>query len=700
MRELKLRYFLELVSNVGSKSRTEAQVLEEAHRKINKAVSDSSTRVLGLDKSISKVGTNTSTSRQVDLQRRLHTQVSATTQGITALDRALTRVGSNSSTERQISYLQRLGQVADQAAQRSARIRTAVANGLERAPERFAEGAAGFYAGRAMVAPPIRAYANLEEATQDLRIAMTDAAGNVSKDFAKISEEAERLGNQLPGTAKDFMMAARALIEQGTPTSVVAGGGLRAASYFGALMNMDQYQSAETIAKVREAYGLKDAELVNMADLMQKGRYAFGINPQDFRMVASYAAPTYNTLGLTGMDNAKKLLAIQGMAAQVGLESSSFGTNFSMMLQRVGQFDTRVNKNSKEAREVREMLGEHGIDMQFYTPKGEFAGIENMLQQLAKLQPLSTQDQQKVLTRMFGAEAGRPAQILVQKGMQEYEIALKKLDGQADLDTRITMKMETFAAKLESLTGVIENTLARMARQAGDGMKPVMEGAGNFLGGPISGFLERNPTAGTAGLLVGGAAGTWLGSRLGATLMQRLRGGAAAAPAAKVVQDKVFNELAKDVAAQAAKVAGAPGSAAAAGGAAAAGSGAALGIRGMLGRLGAWGGGAMLGLDLFGTSDEEIAILKNAERMRQGYRGKGFVDPRRLDMGPALAVSAPDAPTTEVAAGGVTEVKVGEGKLAVTVHLDDQRSWVESVIVQQPSLLKIETGSTNPGAMR
>jgi hypothetical protein len=51
---------------------------------------------------------------------------------------------------------------------------------------------------------------------------------------------------------------------------------------------------------------------------------------------------------------------------------------------------------------------------------------------------------------------------------------------------------------------------------------------------------------------------------------------------------------------------------------------------GMLGKLGAIGGVAAMGASLFYTSDEELEVLRNGDRMRQGYRGRGFDDPRLI----------------------------------------------------------------------
>lgn len=498
--ELRLRYFIQLASNIGVTSRREAQEYERAQQQMGRATRD-------------------------------------TDRSAKDLDRTLNQLASNTSVERQARFFDRLADSVGRAQTRARQLKDTLAQGLQNAPEMAAMGVAGYYGAKTMMAPPVRAYADLESATTDLRVAMMDAKKQVHGSFGAIAREAEKLGDFLPGSTKDFMGGASAMIRNGVGPETVANGGLRASSYFGVLMNMNQAQSAETIAKVREASGLKDNELVGMADLMQRGHYAFGIKPSDYLEVAKYAAPTYNTMGTTGLDNAKRMLALQGMAASVGLEGSSFGTNIAQMMNRLSQVDSRQERNSPEAKALRAMLKKHDIDLTFYDDKGRFMGPENMLAQLAKMRTLSPVDQQRATYQLFGDEAGRPAQVMIQKGLEEYNKNIAKLDAQASLDDRINEKMSSFAAKLDALGGTIENVMARMAAQLGNASKPAIDGANGFFGG-VGQFLQDNPAAGTAGMVglgLGGAVGAWRGSGALLGLVRGLRGGGGAAAAASVL---------------------------------------------------------------------------------------------------------------------------------------------------------------------
>jgi TP901 family phage tail tape measure protein len=380
---------------------------------------------------------------------------------------------------------------------------------------------AGGMAAKAVIDNPVRSYTDLESAQADLKIALMAKGGKVSAAYDEVMKQATDLGNKLPGATKDFVAAASALKEQGMTESAITGGGLKASAYFGVLADMNQYQSATTIAKMREAYGLGDKELPEMANLMQKARYAYGIHPDDFRAVAQYAAPTYNTLHLTGLQNAKELLAVQGMAASVGLENTSFGTNFAMMLQRTAQIDSRLGGKGKEATEAREALAEHGIKMNFYDQQGRFAGIEHMFAELDKLKPLKDIDRMHVLNKLFGVEASRPASIIIEKGgVAGFKESLAKQESQADMEERISMKTSTLKSKDEALDGTWENTKASAAKGIGESKKGFLDAVNAVLGDTVQPMLEKHPDLGT-GAVTTAAAGAGMATTAGSLMALR-----------------------------------------------------------------------------------------------------------------------------------------------------------------------------------
>lgn len=676
--ELRLRYFIQLASNIGLTAKREAQEFERSQEQMTRAT------------------------RQTDRSAK-------------DLHRTLTTLANNTSMERQVGYFDRLAASVERAHQRARQLKQTLQAGAQALPELAVQGAAGYYAGRALMAPPVRAYADLEEATVGLKTAMLDAKLQVNKAFPAIAKKAEELGNKLPGSTKDFFQGATELIRQGVSPELVAGGALEASAKFGVLMKMNQGQAAATIAKVREAYGLQANELPQMADLMQRTAFASGVNPQDFLETAKYAAPVYNTMKLTGLGKGRELLALQGLLAGVGLEGTSFGTNFSQMLQRLSQTDSRLSRKSPEAKQVRELLASHGIDMSFYGADGEFKGTENMLAELAKLRKLSTVDKQHVTKTLFGDEAGRPAQILADKGLEAYREQLQRMDSQASLDQRLDLVMSSFAAKLESLGGTITNVMAQIATPLGNAAKPVMDRANGFFGG-FGNFVADNPVAGTAGLVGTSFLGAALAMKTGGALLNVVRG---SGPAASATVGATGAGLATAAAPSLmSRLAGAgrflgPGLAVAGAGLesydvltneqltamgkargvtmAAAGAGGAL--------LGAKAG-AMLGTAVLpGLGTLAGGLIGGAGGYLLGKYGSGQLwgaDPER----DYIKVSgANGASLGAVQPGGQATVQLGEGVLQVQITVNSDGTYGTQASMTQPmQLLRVEAGSTNPGS--
>lgn len=707
MRELTLKYIVQLASNIGKVSQTEAKVLEEAQKRMQTAIAQ----------------TEKESTKLVDA-------VGSTAKGVDQLDRQLGRLGSNTSTQRQVSYMQSLGQTIDRNIERAKTLRQTLAQGAANVVGQLPEiGAGGYAAGRVMLGP-VKAYASLEQATMDLRVAMTDSKGKVSKAFDKISAEAVKLGNELPGTTKDFMGAALELKANGASDSVIANGGLRASSYLGVLLHMNQSSAAQMVAKTREAYGLKENELVPAADTMQKARFAYGIKPEDMLASNTYMANELNAVGWSGLGRMREILAIQGMGAQRGMDGSVFGTNMKDFIGRLAMMDTRMAKKSPEARHVRQIMAQHGIgkfevfgkDGQMISP----AGVVDALQPLRKLKP---QDQIQLIHQAWGEQGGQIAQLLIQGGPQKFAQMLAQGDNQGDLNMRLAMTTSTLQNKFEALTGTIENFLAQVATPTGNGAKGPIDKLNDWIGGPAQSFVGNHPVAGTAGLV--GAAGiaggvTYLGTQALRKWLLGRAGPAAAEAAEAVAAYNPFRGLGV----------GAGGAAAQAAAAAAASratwmtrgrwAGGALGLLGFgmdaygvmtddnltqagrmrglaragVGAGGAWGGataGAALGTMLLPGIGTAIGGMAGGALGYWGS-GKGFdaawAPNARRDF---VSISAPRGASLTEGPGGSQVLQVGEGKLDVMVHVTDDRSHVNATVTQPLSLVRINAGSTNPG---
>lgn len=351
----------------------------------------------------------------------------------------------------------------------------------------------GFLAGGA-IAAPIKAFADLDEASTNLRVAMMDNMGRIPPLFEAINKQAIELGNLLPGTTADFTNAATALIENGTALNVVVNGGLKAASYLGVILKMAPSDAAEMVAKFREAYGLTENELVKMADLTQKAKFAFGLNPEEIKYAAQYMGASLNALHLTGADNAKTILAFQGFARQKGMEGSVFGTNFAQMLNQMGQLESKMGRTSKPMQQVNQELAKHRIHLEFFNKQGKFLGLENMMAQLQKLRVLSDQERLNVTNRLFGMEGGRVASMGIDMGVDGLKKQVALMEKQADIMQRIDAITRSAKNTWEAFTGTVTNLMAAFGSPLVEALKPYIVELNVLTGGPLQDFVDRHKT--------------------------------------------------------------------------------------------------------------------------------------------------------------------------------------------------------------
>lgn len=339
---------------------------------------------------------------------------------------------------------------------------------------------------------PVSAFADQDEAFNNLGVALMDNLGRIPPQFAEIKSQALELGNLLPGTTSDMINAAAALSEKGAGLDAIINGGLKASAYLGVILKQQPAYAAEMVAKFREAYGLSENELVKMADLTQKAKFAFGMAPDEIKAAASYSGAMLNTLKLTDAENAKMMLAFQGTASQHMLEGSQFGTNFSMMLSQIGQLDSKLGRNSKVMKQVNAELDHYGINLQFFDKKGEFGGLENLFKQMEKLRVLSQEERLLVLTKLFGQEGMRPASLAVDMGVTGLHEAVATLDRQADIMQRIDHATKSAKNTWEAFTGTLTNLAAALGGPMVTALYPLLNKLNELTGGPLMLWVEQN----------------------------------------------------------------------------------------------------------------------------------------------------------------------------------------------------------------
>lgn len=346
------------------------------------------------------------------------------------------------------------------------------------------------------VAMSVKTFMRQEDAATDLKIAMMKASGEIGE-FNAILKQAKSLGRDLPGTTEDFINLGRALKEQGVTDQKLVGGALRSAANLNVVMGMDQYEGGEFFAKMMEAHGLDEKVLDRAADITQKAKNAFGLKKEDMYGAMRYYAPQVKAMGLTGDGNYEKMMAIEGTAAQSGLEGSAFGTNFSGLLNRMSSGPKMIEMASKGMRGVaQDVLKLAGVKFEFFDAKGKFKGIDAMVLELEKLktvrEKLGDQSATDLATAMFGQENSRLALLISEGGVAGYEKNLELMRSQADLSARIAVKTSTLSSALEQMGGVAENTFGTFGSVFKDDIKSFANAAQGFIEDSLEPWLQKN----------------------------------------------------------------------------------------------------------------------------------------------------------------------------------------------------------------
>ena len=372
----------------------------------------------------------------------------------------------------------------------------------------------GFLAAGA-AAGPIKAYADLDEALTGLQVSMMQRGGKVGAAFEPLKKQIVELGNKLPGTTADYAQLAETMISLGTPAEKLLGGALDAAANLRVVLDMTSEAAGETVVKLREAYNLSDGDLAKTADTVQRAKFAFGMKPEELRVAASYQSAQLNILHLSGAENMKKMLVLQGMANLKGLDGSSFGTNMAMMLQRLATGPKMLEIARRGMRGVgKDILGNLGISFDFFDKKGNFRGLDAMIKEFEKFKIIQAKYGDKgvseVSNALFGIEAARPAMILAQYGEAGYQAAMKSFNEQAALQERIDRILRTWINVWRAFTGTVTNLMAAFSGPLVEGLKPYIDKLNELTGGPLMEFVDQHKTLakwlGAAVLLFAGVA--------------------------------------------------------------------------------------------------------------------------------------------------------------------------------------------------
>ncbi|MGC0151048.1 phage tail tape measure protein [Chromobacterium vaccinii] len=344
---------------------------------------------------------------------------------------------------------------------------------------------------------PIEAFAAVEDAATGVRVAMLGAGGELDARYGKINHLATELGDKLPGTTADFQNMMSALIKQGISYDAILGGVGKSAAYLGVMLKKPPEQAAEFVAKLQDATGTVEKDMMSLMDTIQRATY-LGVNDSNMLQFYTKMTPAMDTMRRKGAEAAKELAPLAVMFDQAGMQGESAGNAMRKAVQ--------LGMDVKKVKKANADLAKKGIQLDFTNGKGEFAGIGNLMLQLDKLKKLNMADQLKALKEIFGddAETLQVLSLLINKGVDGYNDTVDKMARQADLQRRVNEQLGTLKNLWDAASGTFTNAMAAF----GEAVSPELKSLVNWLSDASAGlsdFISQHPKlAKAAGLAVGG----------------------------------------------------------------------------------------------------------------------------------------------------------------------------------------------------
>ncbi|MFM5527738.1 phage tail tape measure protein [Aeromonas veronii] len=346
-------------------------------------------------------------------------------------------------------------------------------------------GAAALATGTAMgmtTLKPVIEFAKAETSVVDLKVSMMGKGGQLRKEFQAISTLATQLGNKLPGTTADFQNMMSTLIQQGMSAKAILGGLGQATAYLGVQLKMPYEQAALFAAKLQDATGTAEKDMMGLMDTIQRSFY-LGVDSNNMLGAFSALTPALSVLRKAGLDAANTLAPLIVMADQAALSGESAGNAYRKIFQ--------LSMNSKK---IQKATKGTGLNLNFTDGKGEFGGLEQMYSQLAKLKNLSTEKRLQVLKDIYGddKETLQALDIMIKKGIAGYRETQKKMADQAALQERVNAQLGTLGNLWDAATGTFTNAMVNFGEAISPELKSITEWIAN-ISERLGDWSKRNP---------------------------------------------------------------------------------------------------------------------------------------------------------------------------------------------------------------
>lgn len=320
--------------------------------------------------------------------------------------------------------------------------------------------------------PAVDAYEELEAAQANLESRVMRNGGFVDAQvLANLNAEAQKLGNQLPGTTADLSNMFTVMLENNVAAERITNGLGKATAFFAVNTKMAYGDAAQFVARLSTSLGIADKDAMKFLDTINRTKQ-LGVDAQEMGLAFGRSAGSMKLLGIQGAEAFKKMAAIQSVLIKTIGSGESAGTSLNKVLLEITNTD-KINA-------ANDALRQYGINLSFVDKNGEFKGVDNMLMQFSKLDKLNNNQKQgflKALTGLDGTDLTTTITLMrmASKNGQEFISVMKQMGEKASLDDQVKRQLSTFKALREAAEGTFTNMLATFGEAIGPELKYVAD---------------------------------------------------------------------------------------------------------------------------------------------------------------------------------------------------------------------------------
>ena len=311
------------------------------------------------------------------------------------------------------------------------------------------------------------------------------ALGDPKADMAALRDLALDLGASTVFSATEAGQAMVELAKGGMTEAQIKGGALQASMDLAAAGNMALADAANATVQAMGAFGLEAEDAGSIADALAGAANASSADVSDLTQALSQCAAQAKLSGWSIQDTTAAL----ALFADHGIKGSDAGTSLKTMLQRLAA-------PTDESARAMEELG-----LSAYDAEGRFKPMAQIAQEMKdRLGGLSEAQRNAALQTIFGSDASRAAQILMESGADGLAKYTEATNDSTAAETMAAAQKGSLSWALEELSGSVETLAIRF----GDKLAPFVERAAGALSAAADAF--SNLDDGTQTAIAAGAA--------------------------------------------------------------------------------------------------------------------------------------------------------------------------------------------------